>query len=61
MDPVIGVPGINDLVVYGSVDVDGDVVLGYDALGGSTGTCRARSSTWILQLIIPRVSVQGLM
>ena len=60
LNAVVCEPGVDDFIVDGRVDVDGDVVLGDDVLARKDRTCRARSRTWILVLIMPRVSVQGL-
>ena len=58
---VVGITRVDDSEVDCCVDVDGDVVLGDDILSVGRATCLARSSTLIFRLIIPSVSVQGLM
>lgn len=61
LDPIVCVTRVDDSEVDCCIDVDGDVVLGDDVLSGGGFTCLARSSTLIFKLIIPSVSVQGLM
>jgi len=60
LHPVVRVTRNRHPVVHCRVDADRNVVLRDDVLGMRGGTCLARSSTWILVLIMPRVSVQGL-
>lgn len=61
LDAVVGVTRVDHSEVDCCIDVDGDVVLGDDVLNVGEVTCLARSSTLIFRLIIPSVSVQGLM
>lgn len=61
LHPVVCITRVDDSEVDCCIDVDGDVILCDDILNGGRGTCLARSSTLIFKLIIPNVSVQGLM
>lgn len=61
LHPIVCITRVDDSEVDCCIDVDGDVVLSDDILNGGGDTCLARSSTLIFKLIIPNVSVQGLM
>ena len=61
LNPVVGIAGVDDAVVYSRINVNRDVILGDDVLHGKTNTCLCKSSTLIFNAIKPKVSVQGLM
>ena len=55
LDSIVGESRVDDSVIDGCIDVNRDVIFGDNVLFKGTTTCRAKSRTWILVLIIPRV------
>jgi hypothetical protein len=60
LNAIVCISWIDNSEVNCSVDVDGDVIFCDDILNLILVTCLCKSNTFIFKLIIPKVSVQGL-